>query len=140
MRTVAFEEHCLPSVVLKGLGTPLNPLYPDPVWSGKLIADLDDLGEGRLAAMDAAGIDMQVLMIAPPGFEHVSPVGRAHGLAATFNDALAEAGKAPPHRFADLAALASADPGGAAAEIDRAAELGLAGVLINNRTEDRFLD
>ena len=39
----------------------------------KLIEGLCDLGEGRISAMDAAGVDVQVLSLTFPGVEQLKP-------------------------------------------------------------------
>ena len=51
---IALEEHLLPKDVAAAIGVDPASLV------GKSDA-LDDLGEGRLQSMDAAGIDVQVL-------------------------------------------------------------------------------
>ena len=51
---IALEEHLLPKDVAAAIGVDPASLL------GKSDA-LDDLGEGRLQSMDAAGIDVQVL-------------------------------------------------------------------------------
>ena len=99
-----------------------------------------DLGEGRIAEMDAHDIDLQVLSMVQPGLEH-SPADRAIPVARAFNDRVAEAVAAHPDRFAGFAALPTADPRAAAGELARAVnELGFKGALINGRTQERFLD
>ena len=99
-----------------------------------------DLGEGRIAEMDAHGIDVQVLSIVQPGLEH-SDADDAIPVARAFNDRIAEAIAAHPERFAGFAALPTADPAASAAELARAVrELGFKGALINGRTRERFLD
>ena len=55
MRVVAIEEHTFPGDILRDAGLDLGSR------GGRRGAELDDLGEGRLAVMDAAGVDMQVL-------------------------------------------------------------------------------
>jgi predicted TIM-barrel fold metal-dependent hydrolase len=99
-----------------------------------------DLGDGRIAEMDAHGIDVQVLSMVQPGLEH-SRADRAVPVARAFNDRIAEAIAAHPDRFAGFAALPTADPAAAADELARAVgELGFKGALVNGRTQERFLD
>ena len=104
------------------------------------MSQLLDLGAGRLAAMDAAGIDMQVLSMAGPGVEEFDlPTGRV--LARAINDELAEAIARHPKRFAGLATLAYGDPEGAAAELERAVtKLGLKGGKLNSHVGGEYLD
>ena len=99
-----------------------------------------DIGAGRIAHMDSIGIDMQVLSLTSPGVQ-VFDAQLATRLAASANDALADAVKSHPTRFAGLAAVAPQDPAAAAREIERAAQrLGLCGVIINSHTKGEYLD
>jgi uncharacterized protein len=140
MRTIAFEEHCLTPALRAVLGEQTNPDYPSIAWSAPFEARLLDIGEGRIAEMDASGIDMQVLSTVQPALEHVDAV-LAIPVARAFNDDVAAAVRAHPDRFAALAALPSADPDASAAELARAVgELGLIGAMVNGRTLGRFLD
>jgi len=140
MRTIALEEHCLTPELRDLLGPQIHPYYPVHRWPAPLEARLMDLGEGRIAEMDAQGIDVQVLSQVQPGLEH-STADRAVPVARAFNNRVAEAVAAHPDRFAAFAALPTADPNAAANELMRAIhELGFKGALINGRTLDRFLD
>ena len=101
---------------------------------------LVDLGERRIADMDAMGIDMQVISITSPGVQ-VFEAELATSLAHQANDRLSEAIKAHPDRFAGLAAVAPQDPNAAAKEIERAVQqLGLKGFLINSHTFGEYMD
>lgn len=105
-----------------------------------LLAELLDVGEGRLATMDAAGVDVQVLSLASPGVQDLDD-DPAVALAAVANDRLAAAIAAHPTRFAGLAAVAPQVPDAAATELERAVrKLGLNGVLINSHTRGEYLD
>jgi 2,3-dihydroxybenzoate decarboxylase len=101
---------------------------------------LIDLGAGRIAHMDATGIDIQVISITSPGVQVFEPE-LATTLARQANDQLSEAIKNHPDRFAGLAAVAPQSPQTAALEIERAIQkLGLCGVLINSHTGGEYLD
>jgi len=140
MRTIALEEHCLTPELCDLLGPQIHPYYAVHRWPAPLEARLMDLGEGRLAEMDASGIDVQVLSMVQPGLEH-STAEEAVPVARAFNDRVAEATRAHPDRFAAFAALPTADPAASAEELRRAVEeLGFKGALINGRTRERFLD
>jgi uncharacterized protein len=140
MRTIALEEHCLTPELRDVLGPQIHPYYAVHRWPPALEARLMDLGDGRIAEMDAQGIDMQVLSIVQPGLEHTE-AKRAIPTARSFNDRVAEAIAAHPDRFAGFAGLPSADPTAAAEELARAVnELGFKGALVNGRTLERFLD
>ena len=135
MRTIAVEEHCLTPALRDVLGPQIHPYYPAHRWPPALEARLADIGAGRIAEMDAAGIDMQVLSTAQPGLEHIE-AARAIPVAREFNDVIATAIAAHPGRFAGFAALATADPGAAAAELERATRrLGLCGAVGSSRVD-----
>lgn len=72
-----------------------------------LTEKLSDLGDGRVADMDKAGVDIQVLIPAEVG----GPIGAA--AAAEMNRAAAAAVRAHPDRFRALAVIAPGDPGAA---------------------------
>jgi predicted TIM-barrel fold metal-dependent hydrolase len=106
----------------------------------EVLKKLEDVGAARLAEMDAAGIDMQVLSHAQPGVEGL-PAAQAVPLAREVNDVLADAIARHPDRFGGFAMLPTPDPEAAATELERAVtRLGLKGALISGRTHDRFLD
>ncbi|KAJ7608190.1 2,3-dihydroxybenzoate decarboxylase [Roridomyces roridus] len=97
-----------------------------------LARDLADI-EGRIAAMDEAGIEMQVLSLSSPGPQGISDAEEAHKLAMESNNYIAEKVRANPARFAAFAAVSMHDPKQAAEELTRAVvELGCVGVLIND--------
>ncbi len=105
-----------------------------------MFLDLMDLGERRLAAMDADGITKQVIIIGSPGVQAFDPV-QGNELSKLVNDRLAAACKAHPTRFAGLAAVAPQNPPGAASELERAVKsLGLKGAIINSHTHGEYLD
>lgn len=74
--------------------------------------------EQRLAWMDGARIDVQVLSIAPPLFGYDLPTPLAVALAREVNDDLAHLVSGAPQRFRGLATL-PADPDAAVTELER---------------------
>jgi 5-carboxyvanillate decarboxylase len=111
----------------------------DPAGSTGFAPRLADLGQNRLNAMDAAGIDMQVLALTAPGVQ-VFDADTGTALAADSNDQLAEACRNHPTRYAGMAAIAPQDPRRAAREIERAiGSLGLKAVIINSHTKGEYL-
>lgn len=107
---------------------------------GPMLPLLLDLGAGRLARMDASGIDMQVLSLGSPGVQNFDR-DTAVRLAALANDRLAAAVAAHPTRFAGLATFAPQDPAAAVRELERAVRgLGLKGALVNSHTAGEYLD
>jgi 2,3-dihydroxybenzoate decarboxylase len=106
----------------------------------KLEAKLLDMGEARIAEMDAAGVDIQVLSLCIPGCDHFEP---ADGLemARTTNDELADTIQQYPDRYVGLAALAPQDPEGSAKELERSVtQLGMRGAKLNSHAKGEYLD
>lgn len=101
---------------------------------------LREVGPERLARMDAAGVDLQVLSITTPGTQPLAAV-EAIPLARDANDFLADTVRAHPGRFAALATLPTPDPDAAARELERCAtELGMVGAQVVPLTGDLYLD
>ena len=113
------------------------------VWlpaSYPLEEKLLDMGNGRIAEMDAAGIDIQVLSLSVPGCEQFEP-SEGTEMAKQTNDELSKAVKAYPDRFIGFAALAPQDPIAAASELERGVKkLGLRGAKINSHIRGEYLD
>src|SRR5713226_9569802 len=122
MKTIAIEEHFI------------TPMYRQKVAANEfrnfylrsrgeqighdIVEQNSDLGAKRLAHMDAAGIDVQVLSFGSPGPQGFG-ADVAIPMAKDANDLAHAAVKAHPDRFAAFAALATADPGAAAEELER---------------------
>jgi predicted TIM-barrel fold metal-dependent hydrolase len=102
-------------------------------------ARLEDLGDGRIAHMDAQGIDIQVIALAPPATQGL-PAAEAVPLCRQANDLAAEAVRRHPSRLRAMATLPMADPGAAVGELERAAGLGLVGTMVYGRTGETPLD
>jgi len=103
-------------------------------------ARLEDIGQGRVEAMDAAGIDVALLSVVTPATQAL-PAREAVALARDANDEAASAVRAHPDRFRALATLPTSDPQAAAAELERCATLlGHVGAMIHGRTATRPLD
>jgi len=98
------------------------------------------IGNDRLAEMDRAGIDMQVLSLSLPGTEIFSPAEGTE-LSVLVNDEIAALSKEYPGRFACFASLAPQDPKSAADELERAVtRLGFKGAMINSNIQGKYLD
>ena len=102
---------------------------------------LPDLGAGRLADMDAAGITMQVLSVSGPGSDPLPP-DRSVAWARHTNDVLARAVAEHPGRYAGFAHLPlAADPKASADELERCVrDLKFVGTMVNGMTDGKFLD
>jgi predicted TIM-barrel fold metal-dependent hydrolase len=141
MRTITLEEHFATPGFLDGPGQDLkNAALKFEGRATRLIEQLCDLDAKRLAAMDAAGIDMQVLSLTSPGTEQLDAAD-AIVLARESNDFLADAVKKHPTRFAGFAALPTAAPDKAAQELERRIRAGgFKGALICGHARGRYLD
>lgn len=100
---------------------------------------LADVHADRIATMDAQGVALQVLSLAPPGAQGLSRADAAV-LSREANDAAASIVSAHPERFRAMATLPLADPVSAAGELERASALGLTGAMVHGRTGDILLD
>lgn len=108
---------------------------------GRVEARLDDVGQGRIAEMDAAGIDMQILSHGAPSVQRIEDAALAVSLATGANDRLAETVRSHPDRFAAFAMLPTADPEAAADELERAVtRLGFKGAMVHGLAGSLFLD
>ncbi|HXP42185.1 MAG TPA: amidohydrolase family protein, partial [Candidatus Acidoferrales bacterium] len=81
-------------------------------------AGIYDLGEGRIAAMDDAGIDVSILSYPTPSAERLEP-SLARDLTRHANDVLAATVSKHPDRFLGFATLPMLDPAAAARELER---------------------
>jgi len=106
----------------------------------EILERLMDLGERRIADMDAAGIDKAILSLTSPGVQPLLDIEQAKQIAANANDQLAAAVARYPDRFIGMTAVAPQDPHWSAAEIRRGADLGFKGVMINSHTQGEYLD
>jgi predicted TIM-barrel fold metal-dependent hydrolase len=99
-----------------------------------------DLGASRIAHMDAAGVDVQVLSFGSPGPQAFG-ADVAVPMARDANDRLHEATRKYPERFYGFAALPTADPEKAAQELERCVtKLGFKGAMIHSHQQGEFLD
>jgi uncharacterized protein len=141
MRTITVEEHFVTPGFLAGPGKhfieQLRNRGPRGVKFGE---QLQDVGDKRVAEMDAAGIDMQVLSLNSPGVEQAEAAEQLSA-AVESNDFVLETVKKHPKRFAAFAALPIAVPDKAADELERRVrQQGFKGTLINGHTRGRYLD
>jgi uncharacterized protein len=133
MRTITLEEHYATTGFLSGPGGWLasRPGIVEPI---------SDLGDGRIAAMDDAGVDLAVLSLAAPGVEQLDGP-EAVRLARDCNDELAAAVGRYPDRLAGFATVPISAPEAAAEELERAVRRdGFPGAVINGHSQGRYLD
>jgi len=134
MKTITLEEHFFTETYLKATAGDSSMQFP--TVQEKLL----DLGAGRIAAMDEAGIDLQVLSLIAFGFEGLSAADGT-AVARDVNDELAAAVKANPTRLAGFATVALKDPEAAVVELERCVEeLGFVGLMMNGTVDGKFMD
>ena len=144
MKVIAIEEHFI------------TPMYREKVAANEfrnfylssrgeqlghdIVEENLDLGKKRLAHMDAAGVDMQVLSFGSPGPQAFG-AGIAVPMARDANERLFQTIKSHPTRFAGFAALPTASPDIAAEELERCVKkLGFKGAMIHGHQQGSFLD
>ena len=136
IRTITLEEHFATPAFLNGPGARIK----ERPQAAQLLDQLCDLGERRIADMDAAGIDVQVLSLTSPGVDQLDAT-EAVKLAHDTNDILADAVRRHPSRFAGFATLPTASPETAADELDRMVRKhSFKGAVINGHIRGRYLD
>jgi uncharacterized protein len=145
MRTIILEEHFVSPAYLEGPGRSIKNQAQSAnaqvaARYTRILDQLIDLDAKRIAAMDAAGIEMQVLSLNSPGVEQLDEA-EAVSLAREANDHLAKAVKKHPNRLAGLATLPTATPDVAANELERMVQnYGFKGGVINGHNRGRYLD
>jgi uncharacterized protein len=128
MKTITLEEHFITQSFLKATGG-----YGDnpPPQLAQVQSKLLDLGPERIAAMDQAGIDLQVMSLATMNVDKLKPA-EATPIMTDVNSELSQAIKANPARLAGFAALNLQKPQSAAKELERCVtKLGFVGALVN---------
>jgi predicted TIM-barrel fold metal-dependent hydrolase len=132
LQVIAIEEHYFdPEIVTH---------YSEGEKRPALRARLEEVGAKRIADMDDAGIDIQVLSHAAPG-THRMDGDKAVPLARRANDRLREMVRANPQRFAAFATLPAADPKAATDELERAVtKLDMKGAMVHGLTNGVFID
>ena len=141
LRTIALEEHCASPGFVNGPGRQFMATLRDRGgYFAEVYRKLQDIGAGRVAEMDAAGIDMEVLSLSAPGVEQ-SDVDEQISVAREVNDFLADGVAKYPTRLGAFATLPVAAPDKASEELDlRVTKQGFKGAVINGHTRGRYLD
>ncbi len=146
MRIITLEEHFATRALMEGpardmlQGARLLPRNALGVDTSKMIDRLLDIGDSRVAEMDDAGIDVQVLSLTH-SIESIEDETEALKFASSSNDTLALAIKRHPTRFAGYAILPMSAPQKAADELERTVkEYGFKGAVIHGHSRGRYLD
>ena len=139
-RIIGLEEHTCPPELWQALDDGSDESITIPARRPGLKESLWEAGPARLARMDEAGVDVQVLSVPPPGTQNLD-AAEAVALARHANDFLAEHVSAQPNRFAAFATLPTPDPEAAATELQRSVtQLGMVGALVFPRSGEFVLD
>jgi predicted TIM-barrel fold metal-dependent hydrolase len=143
MRVIAIEEHWTTEGIDRALRAQPVGVRDESVAlndRGDIPARLLDLGGQRVKAMDAAGVHVQILSIAPPGTQGL-PAREAIALSRDANDRASEAVRSHPTRLRAMTTLPTSDPDAAVAELQRTADApGHVGVMSYGRSDERPLD
>lgn len=143
MKLIGLEEHFVTDPVMAAWQR-VPAAWQDPggghANQGDILRRLTDLTGERIADMDRAGLDVQVVSLTAAGTQSME-AAEAVSLAREANDALAGAVRARPDRLQGFATLPTPDPQAAARELSRAVtDLGFHGALVFGRTRDRNAD
>ncbi|WP_436532042.1 amidohydrolase family protein [Actinoplanes sp. HUAS TT8] len=142
MTLIAIEEHWITPDLTAALRALPDGQQDDSLAfneMGDKQSRLEDLGAGRIAAMDEQGIDISVLALTPPG-THPLAGPEAVRLSRAANDLAAAAVDRHPSRFRALSTLPMSVPEEASAELKRAATLGHVGAMVYGRAGEILLD
>lgn len=134
-RVIALEEHYWhPDVMRKSGGDAGGHRSAD------IIARMNEIGPMRIATMDEAGIDVQILGHGMPSTQRMDAESAVR-LARESNDWLAEKCKAYPSRLLGFANLPTPDPKAAADELERTVtKFGFKGAMVHGPSNGIFLD
>jgi len=134
-QVIAIEEHYWdPALVAHYSGTDATG------GAGALRPKLEDLYDQRIAEMDSAGIDIQVLSHGAPSTQRLDASSAAE-ITRTANDRLHEIVAEKPDRFAAFGNLPTPDPEACADELERCVDkLGFKGAMIHGLTHGVFFD
>lgn len=152
MSSIDVHAHCVPGEVLEALrggshgidlvadGDRWRVVIAGGITTPPLLAELGDF-DGRVSAMDEAGIDRQLLAAWIDLTAYGLDPGRGARYSRMYNEALAATAARRPDRFGALATVPLQDPVQAAAELIHAVgELGMDGVQIATTVNGAELD
>jgi predicted TIM-barrel fold metal-dependent hydrolase len=134
MKTITLEEHFVTQGFLNATSHDGQAALPE------VHEKLLNLGEGRLAAMDAGGVDMQVLSLEAMSLPKLAAEDETSVLR-DVHDELAAAVAAHPDRFAGFCTPPLRDVRAAVREVERCVtSLGFRGVMVSGMADGKFLD
>src|SRR5262249_55361421 len=141
LRKIALEEHFnlagaqTDSPAAVGLDEIVRTMDYDRNWLDIVGSRLVEIGEKRLAGMDASGIDVAILSLTVPGIQGILDRSESISRARDVNDYLADAIAKHPKRFSGFAAVPLQAPDESAKELERCVtRLNFKGALVNGYT------
>jgi 2,3-dihydroxybenzoate decarboxylase len=136
---IGLEEHFLIPEFIDYFATTYPNISPQIAKLG--LEALQDLGDRRIATLDANGMDFQVLSIAGPGVQVEKDAAVALRRSKLANDFLAKEIQKRPTRYGGFAHLPMQNAVEAANELERCIhDLGFQGAMINGQTNGEYLD
>ncbi len=139
MKTITLEEHFTTAMYVEATAGIAFGGQPNS-YTLNIQRKQADLGEGRIADMDDAEIDLQVLSLSGILLDALD-ADTAGQVVHDANDHAAHAVRAYPDRFAAFASLSLKQPNDAAEELKRCVnEFGFKGAIVNGLTDGLFLD
>lgn len=146
MRKIAIEEHFATPRMVRDMQAwehrlDMPSIMGENFVKNKLTKIDAPFEEHRLPAMDAAGVDIQVLSANWPAAQGYIDAETAVAAAREFNDAGYELMQIAPDRFRCFATLPLQDPAAAVRELERCVkEMGFVGTMIQGHSDLHYLD
>jgi predicted TIM-barrel fold metal-dependent hydrolase len=125
---ITLEEHFLSLKIRNENERDAYSNFPDHI-----VSKMQDLGDGRIKALDDGGVGVQVL-------SH-GPLDASLAVCSQVNDDLAQAISKNPTRLRGFATLPMSEPAAASKELARCVEkFGFVGALVENHLDGKFYD
>ena len=134
MKLIGLEEHFSTPDYINEFKT-----KDDDEFTMAGIQNMCDLGAHRIGQMDEAGMAVQIVSFSTPGVEQLGK-DDAVRVSADVNEYMSKAVRENPDRIQAFMTLPMASPPDAVESLQRAKEMLFAGVSINGRIGDKYLD
>lgn len=132
MKLIGIEEHFSTPEYIAEFKTKTDDEY-------RVLDKICDVGPLRIAQMDEAGVDMQIVSLSTPGVEQLGK-DDAVRVSAEINAYVSGAVKANPERFRAFMTIPTVSPQDAIGTLRGAKEAPFVGVCVNGRIGDKYLD
>ena len=134
LRIIGIEEHFSTPAYISEFKT-----KDDDEFTLAGYENIIDLGERRIGHMDEAGVSMQIVSFSSPGVEQLGK-DDAIRVSRDVNEYAFKAVSENPDRIRAFMTLPTASPPDAVETLQKAKEMRFAGVCINGRIGDKYLD